>query len=116
MKFTAHRNITVSALGHVAVFRKGETRTLAPALHQTALLQGLESDGAVAAEKKPDDTARLDAVKDAMRAIAKANKTNDFDAGGVPKVQAIEAIAKVRPASNDERLALWAEVMKPAGA
>ena len=112
MEFTSPRQLVLSAMGHTVAFGKGETHNLPPALHQLALEQGLEPAEPLAREAKPDDSARTEAIKEAMRAIAAGNKRGDFDAGGIPKAVAIKALAGAEPASNDERLALWGEVSR----
>lgn len=117
MKFTSPRNLVLAAYGHVVTFTKGDTLFVPPALHQAALEQGLEpvpADGERAPEQAPksDDSTRLDAIKNAMRAIATRNDAGDFDAGGVPKVKAIRAITGGHePVDAKERTALWAEVI-----
>lgn len=116
MQFTSPRKVVLAALGHVVAFEKGETHNLPVALHQVALEQGLEPAEAVVREQKPDDSARIEAIKAAMLQIAERNSRDDFDAGGIPKVRAIEALAGHKPASNDERLALWGEVTRNVGA
>ena len=116
MQFTSPRKVVLAALGHVVAFEKGETHNLPVALHQVALEQGLEPAEALAREQKPDDSVRIEAIKAAMLQIAERNARDDFDAGGIPKVRAIEALADAKPANNDERLALWAEVTRNVGA
>ena len=118
MKFTSPRKILVAAMGHAVWFDKGATHFLPPALHQAALEQGLEAvpeDGEAAPERaaSPDDSARVEAIKAAMRAIAEKNSADDFDAGGTPKVRAIENLTGgLKPADAKERAALWAEVVR----
>lgn len=117
MKFTSSRNLVLAAYGHVVTFAKGDTLFVPPALHQAALEQGLEpvlADGEQAPEQAPkmDDSARIEAVKDAMRAIASRNDAGDFDAGGVPKAKAIRAITGGHePVDAKERTTLWAQVI-----
>ncbi len=112
MLFTSPRKVVLAALGHVVAFEKGQTLNLPVALHQIALEQGLEPAEDIVREAKPDDSARVEAIKAAMQQIAERNSRDDFDAGGIPKVRAIEALAGHKPASNDERLALWGEVTR----
>lgn len=117
MKFTSSRKILIAAMGHAVWFEKGDTHFLPPALHQVALEQGLEAlpdDGETAPVRAPatDDTARVEAIKAAMRAIAEKNNPDDFDAGGTPKVRAIENLTGgMKPTDAKERAALWAEVI-----
>lgn len=115
MKFTSPRNVVLAAMGHLVAFKKGETHNLPVALHQIALEQGLEPAEAIVRETKPDDSVRTDAIKAAMRQIATQNKRDDFDAGGIPRARAVEALANVKIANNDERMALWGEVINSAG-
>ena len=115
MQFTSPRKVILSAMGHVVAFEKGQTLNLPVALHQVALEQGLEPADAIAREQKPDDSERIEAIKTAMQQIAVRNARDDFDAGGIPKVRAIEALANAKPVSNDERLALWGEVTRSIG-
>lgn len=115
MKFTSPRKVVLAAMGHVVAFEKGDTHNLPVALHQVALEQGLEPAEAITREQKPDDSERIEAIKAAMRQIAERNARDDFDAGGIPKVRAIEALADAKPVSNDERLALWGEVTRSIG-
>ena len=115
MQFTSPRKVILSAMGHVVAFEKGQTLNLPVALHQVALEQGLEPAEAITREQKPDDSERIEAIKAAMRQIAERNARDDFDAGGIPKVRAIEALANAKPVSNDERLALWGEVTRSIG-
>lgn len=114
MKFTSSRKITLTGLGHVISFEKGECLFVPPALHQEALAQGLEPDGDVTGMRpvaRPDDATRIEAVKEAMKLIAERNDPGDFDAAGTPKVRAIENLTGgAKPADGKERLALWAEV------
>ncbi len=122
MKFTSSRKLVLEGFGHVLVFGKGDTLFVPPALHQRAVEQGLEpvlleGEEAPKAPKTPDDAARITAIKDAMRAIAERNSADDFTAGGLPKVRAIEALTGgVRPADTKEHQALWAEVVASVGA
>lgn len=116
MKFTSPRNITLAAGGHVVPFKKGETHNLPPAMYQKALAEGLEpEDKDVVLEPVEDDAERVAKIKAAMLDIATKNDAADFDAGGAPKVKAIEAVAGVKPTNSDERLKLWAEVKNSIG-
>ena len=114
MEFTSHRKLTLAALGHVVVFEKGATHYVPPALRQLALEQGLEPANGAALERGPakqEDGARLETIKTAMKLIAERNNPDDFTAGGLPKVRAIEALADgAKPADAKEHQALWAEV------
>lgn len=112
MQFTSPRRVTLAHLGHVVAFDKGQTINLPEALHQIALEQGLEPAEEIAREAKTDDSERHAALKAAMAAIAKQNKSTDFDAGGIPKKNAVESLAGTHKLKdNDERLKLWAEAV-----
>lgn len=119
MKFTSSRKLVLAGMGHVVTFQKGDTLFVPPILHQEALAQGLEpEDGSLElrASKAPDDSSRVEAITTAMKMIAERNSADDFDAAGIPKVRAIEALTGgVKPADNKERLALWAEVLASVG-
>ncbi len=114
MKFTSSRKLVLAALGHVITFDKGDTLHVPPALHSLALEQGLEpADGAGVAQApaKPDDAARAEAIKIAMKLIAERNNADDFTAGGIPKIRAIEALTDgAKPLDAKEHQALWGEV------
>ena len=119
MKFTAHRKITLAGMGHAIPFNKGDTLYVPPALRQEALAQGLEPEGdadGLKPDLRPDDSARIEAIKDAMKQIAERNSAEDFDAAGTPKVRAIENLTGgAKPADAKERLALWNEVVASVG-
>ena len=116
MKFTSSRKLILAALGHVITFDKGDTLFVPPSLHQQALEQGLEpmpEDGEDVAEAvaKPDDASRVEAIKVAMKLIAERNNADDFTAGGIPKIRAIESLTDgAKPLDAKEHQALWAEV------
>lgn len=122
MKFTANRILTLAGFGHALVFAKGETLFVPPVLRAVAVDMGLdpvldEGDVAPGGTPKDDADTRRAAVKDAMRAIAQRNNADDFDAGGVPKLRAIENLTGgVKPTDAKERTVLWAEVMNDTGA
>ena len=106
MKFTSPRKVVLAAMGHVVAFEKGDTHNLPVALHQVALEQGLEPAEAITREQKPDDSERIEAIKTAMQQIAVRNARDDFDAGGIPKVRAIEALASQSAAEAGQTAAL----------
>lgn len=117
MQFTSHRKLVLAAAGHVLPFEKGDTKFVPPILRPKALEEGLEpvleeGQAAPATPVTPADTARVEAVKAALRVIRDRNRRTDFDGGGAPTVKAIQAESEGSAAPNDkaERLALWAEV------
>lgn len=116
MKFKALRACTLTHLGHVVVFAKGQTRELPPVLHSLAVEEGLEPElekGEIAPEagKAPEaDAARIAKLKEALIAIRTKNDTKDFTAGGIPKVKVVELASGERPENADELAKLWAEV------
>lgn len=47
-----------------------------------------------------------------MQLIAERNRSDDFTAGGIPKIKAIEALTDgQKPVDTREHQALWAEVV-----
>ena len=116
MKFSSTRKLVLAAFGHVVTFDKGDTLFVPHSLHRQALEQGLEpvpEDGedVVKAVSKPDDTDRIEAIKVAMKLIAERNNADDFTAGGIPKIRAIESLTDgAKPLDAKEHQALWAEV------
>lgn len=116
MNFTSNRKITIAGGGHVVSFEKGESKALPPSLHRSAMEQGLEADGEVDMSENPDEVARIDAIRAAMKAIGARNDTADFDAAGCPKMTAIEALTGgAKPLNAKERQSLWAEVSSGTG-
>ena len=121
MKFKSSRTVVLSGMGHHLVFTKGQTLFVPPVLHTHAMTEGLEAvpdqgETAPEAAQPVDDTARIEAIKQAMRQIAERNNSDDFDGSGTPKVRAIENLTGgVKPVDNKERQALWGEVVASVG-
>ena len=121
MKFTSTRKLTLSGMGHVIKFDKGDVLFVPTALHQKALAEGLEpqvgeGESALKPAQTVDDSLRIEAIKDAMRQIAERNSSDDFDAAGTPKLRAIETLTGgPKPVDGKERQALWAEVVASVG-
>ena len=117
MKFSSTRKLVLAAFGHVVTFGKNDTQFVPPALHQIALEQGLDPvpEGDEDTPERvvaPDDSARVEAIKAAMQLIAERNRSDDFTAGGIPKIKAIEALTDgQKPVDAREHQALWAEVV-----
>ena len=117
MKFSSTRKLVLAAFGHVVTFGKNDTQFVPPVLHQLALEQGLDPvpEGDEDAPERvvvPDDSARVEAIKTAMQLIAERNRPDDFTAGGIPKIKAVEALTDgQKPVDAREHQALWAEVV-----
>lgn len=117
MKFSSTRKLVLAAFGHVITFEKNDTQFVPRALHQLALEQGLDPvpEGDEDTPERvvaPDDSARVEAIKTAMQLIAERNRSDDFTAGGIPKIKAIEALTDgQKPIDAREHQALWAEVV-----
>lgn len=114
MKFTLHRDrVIASTCGLSVSFRKGEPTYVPPGMYQEVINAGGVPESEIPEAERPvqssepgDPSEREMMILMAMEQIVKANKREQFTAGGAPHGKALQQILGWS-VPNQERDKLW---------